>query len=44
MPQSEQFDVLVLGRGTGGKLIAWRRYQCEHITVRPKSKVDFAIF
>jgi len=23
MPQSEQFDVLVLGSGTGGKLIAW---------------------
>jgi choline dehydrogenase-like flavoprotein len=23
MPQSEQFDVLVLGSGTGAKLIAW---------------------
>jgi pyruvate/2-oxoglutarate dehydrogenase complex dihydrolipoamide dehydrogenase (E3) component len=23
MPQSEQFDVLVLGSGTGGKLVAW---------------------
>src|SRR5712664_1388211 len=23
MPQSEQFEVLVLGSGTGGKLIAW---------------------
>jgi len=23
MPQSERFDVLVLGSGTGGKLIAW---------------------
>ena len=23
MPQSQQFDVLVLGSGTGGKLIAW---------------------
>src|SRR5437879_10465142 len=23
MPQSEQFEVLVLGSGTGGKLVAW---------------------
>jgi pyruvate/2-oxoglutarate dehydrogenase complex dihydrolipoamide dehydrogenase (E3) component len=23
MPQSEKFEVLVLGSGTGGKLIAW---------------------
>ena len=23
MPQPERFDVLVLGSGTGGKLIAW---------------------
>jgi hypothetical protein len=23
MPQSEQLEVLVLGSGTGGKLIAW---------------------
>ena len=23
MPQAERFDVLVLGSGTGGKLIAW---------------------
>ena len=27
MPQSEQFDVLVLGSGTGGKLIAWHMAQ-----------------
>ena len=27
MPQSEQFEVLVLGSGTGGKLIAWHMAQ-----------------
>ena len=27
MPQSEHFDVLVLGSGTGGKLIAWHMAQ-----------------
>ena len=27
MPQSEQFDVLVLGSGTGGKLTAWHMAQ-----------------
>ena len=27
MPQSEQFDVLVLGSGTGGKLVAWHMAQ-----------------
>jgi pyruvate/2-oxoglutarate dehydrogenase complex dihydrolipoamide dehydrogenase (E3) component len=27
MPQSEQFEVLVLGSGTGGKLIAWHTAQ-----------------
>src|SRR5215831_11214845 len=27
MPQSEQLDVLVLGSGTGGKLIAWHTAQ-----------------
>jgi pyruvate/2-oxoglutarate dehydrogenase complex dihydrolipoamide dehydrogenase (E3) component len=27
MPQSKQFDVLVLGSGTGGKLIAWHMAQ-----------------
>src|ERR1700758_2947661 len=27
MPQSEQFEVLVLGSGTGGKLIAWHLAQ-----------------
>lgn len=27
MPQSEQFDVLVLGSGAGGKLIAWHMAQ-----------------
>jgi len=27
MPQAEQFDVLVLGSGTGGKLIAWHMAQ-----------------
>ena len=29
MSQSEQFDVLVLGSGTGGKLIAW------HLALEP---------
>jgi hypothetical protein len=35
MPQSEQLEVLVLGSGTGGKLIAWyiRGSSCgEHIS------------
>jgi pyruvate/2-oxoglutarate dehydrogenase complex dihydrolipoamide dehydrogenase (E3) component len=27
MPQSEQFDVVVLGSGTGGKLVAWHMAQ-----------------
>src|SRR5246127_2955744 len=27
MPQSEQFEVLVLGSGTGGKLMAWHMAQ-----------------
>ena len=27
MPQSEQFEVLVLGSGTGGKLVAWHMTQ-----------------
>src|SRR6201985_2077177 len=27
MPQSEQFEVLVLGSGAGGKLIAWHMAQ-----------------
>ena len=27
MPRSEQFEVLVLGSGTGGKLIAWHMAQ-----------------
>jgi pyruvate/2-oxoglutarate dehydrogenase complex dihydrolipoamide dehydrogenase (E3) component len=27
MPQSEQFDVVVLGSGTGGKLVAWHLAQ-----------------
>src|ERR1700686_2437491 len=27
MPQSEQFEVLVLGSGTGGKLVAWHMEQ-----------------
>src|SRR5258705_4758518 len=27
MPQSEQLEVLVLGSGTGGKLIAWHMAQ-----------------
>src|SRR6202008_2062887 len=27
MPQTEQLDVLVLGSGTGGKLIAWHLAQ-----------------
>jgi pyruvate/2-oxoglutarate dehydrogenase complex dihydrolipoamide dehydrogenase (E3) component len=32
MPQSEQFDVLVLGSGTGGKLIAWHLAQSGYKT------------
>src|SRR5262245_6793838 len=32
MPQSEQFEVLVLGSGTGGKLIAWHLAQSGHRT------------
>ena len=32
MPQSEKFEVLVLGSGTGGKLIAWHMAQSGHKT------------
>jgi pyruvate/2-oxoglutarate dehydrogenase complex dihydrolipoamide dehydrogenase (E3) component len=32
MPQSEQFEVLVLGSGTGGKLIAWHMARSGHKT------------
>jgi pyruvate/2-oxoglutarate dehydrogenase complex dihydrolipoamide dehydrogenase (E3) component len=32
MPQSEQFEVLVLGSGVGGKLIAWHLAQSGHRT------------
>jgi pyruvate/2-oxoglutarate dehydrogenase complex dihydrolipoamide dehydrogenase (E3) component len=32
MPQSEQFEVLVVGSGTGGKLIAWHMAQSERRT------------
>ncbi|MGC2076622.1 MAG: FAD-dependent oxidoreductase [Xanthobacteraceae bacterium] len=32
MPQSEKFEVLVLGSGTGGKLIAWHMAQSGHRT------------
>jgi pyruvate/2-oxoglutarate dehydrogenase complex dihydrolipoamide dehydrogenase (E3) component len=37
MPQPERFDVLVLGSGTGGKLIAWhmaRSGQCTAVVER----------
>src|ERR1700674_1797952 len=27
MPQAEQFEVLVVGSGTGGKLVAWQMAQ-----------------
>ena len=32
MPQSEKFEVLVLGSGIGGKLIAWHMAQSGHRT------------
>jgi phytoene dehydrogenase-like protein len=32
MPQPERFEVLVLGSGTGGKLIAWHLAQSGHRT------------
>jgi choline dehydrogenase-like flavoprotein len=32
MPQSEKFEVLVLGSGTGGKLVAWYMAQSGHKT------------
>jgi pyruvate/2-oxoglutarate dehydrogenase complex dihydrolipoamide dehydrogenase (E3) component len=32
MPQPERFDVLVLGSGTGGKLIAWQMARLGHRT------------
>jgi pyruvate/2-oxoglutarate dehydrogenase complex dihydrolipoamide dehydrogenase (E3) component len=32
MPQPEQFEVLVLGSGVGGKLIAWHLAQSGHRT------------
>jgi pyruvate/2-oxoglutarate dehydrogenase complex dihydrolipoamide dehydrogenase (E3) component len=33
MPQPERFDVLVLGSGTGGKLIAWHMARLGQRTV-----------
>jgi pyruvate/2-oxoglutarate dehydrogenase complex dihydrolipoamide dehydrogenase (E3) component len=32
MPQSEQLEILVLGSGTGGKLLAWHLAQSGHKT------------
>ena len=32
MPQPQRFEVLVLGSGTGGKLIAWHLAQSGHKT------------
>src|SRR5262249_36981517 len=32
MPRSEKFEVLVLGSGTGGKLLAWHLAQSGHKT------------
>src|SRR6516164_5513989 len=32
MPQSEKFEALVLGSGTGGKLLAWHLAQSGHKT------------
>ncbi len=32
MPQPERFEVLVLGSGAGGKLIAWHLAQSGHRT------------
>jgi pyruvate/2-oxoglutarate dehydrogenase complex dihydrolipoamide dehydrogenase (E3) component len=32
MPQSEKFEALVIGSGTGGKLLAWHLAQSGHKT------------
>jgi pyruvate/2-oxoglutarate dehydrogenase complex dihydrolipoamide dehydrogenase (E3) component len=38
MPRSEQFDVLVLGSGTGGKLVAWHMAQSGRRTAVVESR------
>jgi pyruvate/2-oxoglutarate dehydrogenase complex dihydrolipoamide dehydrogenase (E3) component len=32
MPEPERFEVLILGSGTGGKLVAWHLAQSGHRT------------
>ena len=40
MPQPERFDVLVLGSGTGGKLIAWHMARSGQRTAVVERAVD----
>jgi pyruvate/2-oxoglutarate dehydrogenase complex dihydrolipoamide dehydrogenase (E3) component len=40
MPQPKRFDVLVLGGGTGGKLIAWHMARSGRRTAVVKQAVD----
>ena len=40
MPQSEQLEVLVLGSGTGGKLIAWHMAQSGRRTAVVETQQD----
>ena len=43
MPQSEKFEVLVLGSGIGGKLIAWHMAQSGAQDGRRGAAVDWRL-
>jgi pyruvate/2-oxoglutarate dehydrogenase complex dihydrolipoamide dehydrogenase (E3) component len=38
MPQPERFDILILGSGAGGKLVAWNMAEAGHRTAMVERK------